>query len=669
MTQDLNRYFQAEAEDLLSRITTALERLKDEPPSTEALRELRRWTHTLKGAAQVVRREEIAGAAHRLESVLDRIAESPGKGPALDIALTLAGEMTRALHGKSGAPGPSPAASAQEQEVETLRVELREIDTLLQSVNESGIVASGLRGLFVPIERSQELASMLRRQARASFPNSGALHIEAIADEIETSLTDLRRELDTLTEHMQRELDGLRSQAESLRLVRAETILPVLEQSVRTAAAAAGKSVEFESSGGELELDAHLLLATRDALIQLTRNAIAHGIESPAERVAAGKPASGRVRVQFRRAGSRHVLSVSDDGRGIDFEALRQQAIRHGWLTVSEARTATTQELTQFLLRPGVTTARSASVLAGRGVGLDLVSGTVARMKGELQIIADKGKGTTISIRVPASMNSAALLMVRAANRVFGLPLDSISRAASLAGLPRLADRLVVDGRALPLLPLAGIFGQKSSAPSIAVEIPAHPHGFLLGVDELLGVRQTVIHSLPAWLQAEPWVLGASVESEGQLRLILEPALLASAAEDLARTHPVLSDETLPALPILVIDDSLTTRMLEQSIFEMEGYAVELASSAEEGLAMAKERKYGLFVVDVEMPGVDGFVFVERTQQDARLREVPAILVTSRGSAEDRARGLSAGARDYMVKSEFDQRRLLNRVRELMRAR
>src|SRR5581483_3174970 len=151
--------------------------------------------------------------------------------------------------------------------------------------------------------------------------------------------------------------------------------------------------------------------------------------------------------------------------------------------------------------------------------------------------------------------------------------------------------------------------------------------------------------------------------------LVLDPALLAPAVEGLARSRPAVADEASPALPILVIDDSLTTRMLEQSIFEMEGYSVDLASSAEEGLEMARQRRYGLFVVDVEMPGVDGFGFVERTQQDARLRETPAILVTSRASAEDRARGLKAGAREYMVKSEFDQRTLLNRVRDLLESR
>ncbi len=667
MSQDLNRYFQDEAEDLLSRITAALERLRDEPATAEALRELRRWTHTLKGAAQVVRREEIAGAAHRLESMLDRVSESPGKGSALDLALTLTGEMTRAMRGMPSA-GPAPAAPPQSPEIETLRVELRELDDLLQAVNESGIVASGLRGLFAPIDRSRDLVAMLRRVIRPGSTEARAQHPEILAEEIGEILADVRRELDAVAEHMQRELDGLRSQAESLRLVRAETILPMLEQSVRAAAAASGKSVEFEASGADLELDAHLLLATRDALIQLTRNAVAHGIESAEERVAAGKPPSGRVQVDFRRDGSRHVLSVADDGRGIDFEGLRRQAIRHGWLTVREARAASTQELTQFLLRPGVTTARSASVLAGRGVGLDLVSSTVARIKGELQISADKGKGTTISIRVPASMNSAALLMVRVSNRVFGLPLDAVRRAASLASLPRLADRPLIDGEALPLVHLAAVFGQKAAPASIAVEIPAHPNSFLLGVDELLGIRQTVIHMLPPYLQAEPWVLGASVESEGQLRLVLDPALLAPVVDELAHSQPPAADKSSAALPILVIDDSLTTRMLEQSIFEMEGYAVDLASSAEEGLEMARQRRYGLFVVDVEMPGVDGFAFVERTQQDAQLRETPAILVTSRGSAEDRARGLKAGAREYMVKSEFDQRTLLNRVRELMRS-
>jgi two-component system chemotaxis sensor kinase CheA len=272
-------------------------------------------------------------------------------------------------------------------------------------------------------------------------------------------------------------------------------------------------------------------------------------------------------------------------------------------------------------------------------------------------------------MHVPASLSSISVLMVKAAGTVVGLPRDAVTQAASVSRLERLADRYVVEGRALPMVTLAALLGRESDPPTMALEIAAQPHAFLLGIDGLLGIHQMVIHRLPAHIEAEPYVLGASVKSEGNVQLVLDPALFISRIEELSRSPSAPPDETPPALPILVIDDSLTTRMLEQSIFEMEGYTVDLASSAEEALKMAGQRQYGLFLVDVEMQGMDGVSFVEKTRQMPGLRDTPAILVTSRGSADDRARGLAAGAREYIVKSEFDQRHLLNRVRELMRAR
>lgn len=668
MPQDLNRYFQAEAEDLLGRIAAALERLTEEPVSPETMRDLRRWAHTLKGAAHVVRREDIGTRAHRLESLLDHLGGSRAGDAA---ALTLVGEMRQALLHPSGPEAPAASKPIGDQEeIASLRVELRDLDELLRSVNESGIVAAGMQNAGAPLERAGDLIAMLRRETRGESVLRNGGQAEMIAEELHVVIAEAKREFDLARQHMQREIDTLRAQAENLRLVRAETIVPILKRSVEAAATAAGKEVHFEAAGGDLELDAHLLIGARDALIQLARNAVAHGIETPQERVAGGKPAAGAVRVEFRRSGSRNVLTVSDDGRGIDFDALRREAVRRGWLKQSEAEEASTQQLTEYLLRPGVSMARSVSSLAGRGVGLDLVSSAVARMKGDLRITAEGGRGTSVSIRIPATMNSAWVLMMKAGAQLFGVPLDSVGRTAAIASLPVLADRLVVDGRPMAMIPLAAAAGMQAAEPTIAVEIPAHPQPFLLGVDGLAGIRQSVIHTLPDYVGAEPWILGAMVEADGHLRLVLDTALLASRREEFLHVQAANSAQTAaPALPILVVDDSLTTRMLERSIFEMEGYSVDLASSAEEGLAMARERQYGLFLVDVEMPGLDGIGFVEQTRREPHLRETPAILITSRGAPADRARGLEAGARDYMVKSEFDQRFLLKRVRELMRER
>ncbi|HEX3660396.1 MAG TPA: response regulator [Acidobacteriaceae bacterium] len=668
MAQDLNRYFQEEAEDLLGRMAAALERGRDQGVTPEALLDLKRWAHTLKGAAQVVRRDDIAESAHRLETALEQFGEPRG-GATLPAAFALCGLMRQALLRGPVAVAPVAEAPAPEVPTESLRVELRDLDNLLQLVNESGIAAAGLRSLLAPIERAGELSILLHRQMMGQRDAEGSAHADLLADELGDVIERAHGELKRAAQQMQHEMDRLRTETENLRLVRCETLVPVLEKSVQAAAAAAGKMTALEVTGRDLELDAHLLIGARDALIQLARNAVAHGIETPEERIAAGKQPAGRVHIEFRRSGTRSLISVTDDGRGVDFEALRREAVRRGWLRAREANQASAQQLTEYLFRSGVSTMASANALAGRGVGLDLVRSTVARMQGELRMTSEPGRGTTVTLRIPATMNSMPVLMLQAGTQMVGVPLDTVARTASIASLPVLADRYVVEGNPLAMIPLAAALGTSSaSSPSIAVEIPARPRSFLLGVEGLAGIRQTVIHTLPDYLLAEPWILGASVEAEGNLRLVLDPAALADRLDDLSQRQASVPQPALAPLPILVVDDSLTTRMLEQSIFEMEGYAVDLASSAEEALTMARQRQYGLFLVDVEMPGIDGIAFVQRTRQDPQLRETPAILVTSRGSAGDRERGLSAGAREYFVKSEFNQRLLLKRVRELMRA-
>jgi two-component system chemotaxis sensor kinase CheA len=183
-----------------------------------------------------------------------------------------------------------------------------------------------------------------------------------------------------------------------------------------------------------------------------------------------------------------------------------------------------------------------------------------------------------------------------------------------------------------------------------------------VGVERLRGTQNLILRPLPAFTPSDPIVAGASLDAEGHPQLVLDPQGL---VEHVCRAGTALAATPSPRAPILVIDDSLTTRMLEQSILESAGYEVDLATSGEEGLERARSRRYALFLVDVEMPGMDGFTFIERTRGDPILRDIPAILVTSRASPEDRQRGQSVGARAYIVKGEFDQSELLDKIRLL----
>jgi two-component system chemotaxis sensor kinase CheA len=553
------------------------------------------------------------------------------------------------------------------------------MDLLLEGVTEATVQINLLHRDSVAVERAQHLASLLveqlspRRQSSEPSSTLTAQRTYALAEELRGSLDRLVRSLSGGVEQVSRELAQVREAANRLRLLPASVIFGPLERAVRDAAQELGRSVTFHASGGDGRLDAHVLAALRDALLHAVRNAVAHGIEPVAERRAAGKPAAGRVTLQVERRGSAVAFVCRDDGRGIDVDAVRREAVRTGVLTESEAASAGPRDVIRLLLRGGLTTTRAVTEVSGRGIGLDVVREAAARLKGEVILESETGRGTSVEIRVPVSLSSLSALVVEAAGVAAVIPLDAVRRTMRLAGseIARapLSDSVVFEGRVIPFLPLAKALRRPLPATQ------KRPHWSLvvvesggslaaLGVDRLLGSAIVVVRPLASWIEAAPLVAGASLDAEGNPQLVLDPAglVLAAQAGRGAQPDPVAAAR----LPLLVVDDSLTTRMLEQSILESAGYEVDLATSAEEALVKAGARRYGLFVVDVEMPGMDGFGFVARTRTDPALRETPAILVTSRSSPEDRRRGEEAGARAYIVKGEFDQGYLLETIRELV---
>jgi two-component system chemotaxis sensor kinase CheA len=301
-------------------------------------------------------------------------------------------------------------------------------------------------------------------------------------------------------------------------------------------------------------------------------------------------------------------------------------------------------------------------------VGLDVVRDTAARLDAQVSLRSEPGQGTTVEIAVPVSISALTALHVEVSGAVAALPLDAVRRTTfvPVEQVMRLPDGagLEHEGEVIPFVPLAQVLARPVPATRrfwSAVVVQAGPRLVALGADRLTGTSEIVVRPLPPFVEADPTVAGAALDAEGNPLLVLDPGGLLAAAGAGAGVDAARAVR----LPILVVDDSLTTRMLEQSILESAGYEVELAVSGEEALEKVRARRFGLLIVDVEMPGMDGFELVRATRADPRL-DVPAILVTSRASPEDRQRGLDAGARAYFVKSEFDQRRLLATIEELL---
>lgn len=681
MAKDAYRYFRVEARELLEQLGRAALELERGAEAAQAVARLLRLAHTLKGAARVVRQREIADHAHAIEEALGPLRDSaqappPGLVDALLARLDGIGAGIDALApAADDAPAAAPGPAAPEPS-RSVRADVEDVDLLLGGIARAHGGVAALRRELDATARACGLAQMLAEQLVPRRTRGAALVADprhALAEELRAVLADAQRSLLRSAERADRELRWVRDSAEQLRLVPAAALFASLERAARDDARALGKQVVFAAHGGAVRLDAGVLEAMQGALLQLVRNAVAHGIEPPAERRDAGKTADGRITLDVARRGRHWVFRCGDDGAGVDLDAVRRAAQRKGWLA-SSGPALDAQALLQLMLRGGLSTASRVTEVAGRGIGLDVVRDAVARLGGAVEVRTTRGQGTQVELSMPMSVASFEALLVEVGGRTLAIPLAAVRltlrRDAREIARTAQGASLSHEGEAIAFAWLSQLIDGRPPARAGAVSavlLESVAGRAVIGVDRLLGTAHVVQHALPELAPAAATIAGASLDAEGNPRLVLDPDNLVARAR--ARDMDATTHEEGAKPPpgrVLVIDDSLTTRMLEKSILESAGYLVHTAASAEEGLEQARRERYALFLVDVEMPGMDGFAFVERTGADPSLRDTPAILVTSRSAPEDRQRGMQAGARGYIVKSEFAQNDFLRQVRELV---
>jgi two-component system chemotaxis sensor kinase CheA len=736
MAKDQYKYFRIEARELLDGMGGAVLELErggsdgngsDGVGTAEAVNRILRMAHTMKGASRIVKQTGIADFAHEIEDIFAPYRDKTGrvaidhinraltildevatKVAALDApavvtpasSVTPSSTVVAASSEPHSQPGRSPTpeqfdatrarqttagiASASQSVFETVRIELDEVDDLLSGVAETSVQLTALRHEIENLERARRLAnSVAETFARhTSFETEATGYVVSrsrtlsVVEELQQQLERVTRNLSGGVQQVSAELDQVRESANFLRLLPASAIFAPLERAARDAAQSLGKRVRFSAAGGGIRLDAHVLSGLREALLHIVRNSVAHGIEVPAERHAAGKDASGTIRLSVERSENDVVFACRDDGQGIDVESIRRTAIQRGLLSPSAAAALDLDGAIQLILRGGFTTKNSVDEISGRGIGLDAAREAAERLKGRLELRSETGVGTVIEIRVPVSLSALMALEVETANTVVAIPISAVQRtvriAASDVARSAESETILFDGEALPFLPLNRALRASAAFTSLDAKRPAWSAVIVeaaggraaIAVDRLRAAVNIVVRPLPRSARSSALVSGASLNAEGDPQLVLDPEALVARARR-AQAHESEAGPKKRAC-VLVIDDSLTTRMLEQSILESAGYEVEVATSAEEGLEKARARQYGLFLVDVEMPGMNGFEFVSRTRADARLSKTPAILVTSRNAPEDRRRGEQAGASAYIVKGEFDQNYLLRMTKELV---
>jgi two-component system chemotaxis sensor kinase CheA len=671
---------------LLDQFAKSVLDLEKSGSSAAAVQQLLRLAHTLKGAARVVRQSQIADRAHAIEDALSPFRDG-AKGFAREQIDTVLAHLDE-IDGHIATLAQGDAADhagdghvVADDASRTVRTDVAETDAVLDGVAETHALLNGLRSAGQGLEQAKHLAELLMAQlapqrtplgpADTARQSGGRDHLLATGGELRRKLGRVERDLGSTVDQMDRELRQLRDAAERLRLGPAASLLTALERAVRNVARKTSKHVKFEGGGGDIRLDAHVIETIQGALVQLVRNAVAHGIEPESERRAAGKPAVGCVGVNVVRRGRSLVFECRDDGRGLDLDGVRRVAVERG-IVPSRAQEPSAEDLVRMLLRGGISTSKTVTEVSGRGVGLDVVREAVERLGGEIVVRTNAGTGTTFELVIPPSLAAMDALMVEAEGTVAALPLRAVRSTLRIAtpdiSLAAAGASIVHGHKTIAFIPLSAACGgaQSSKARNWTAIVVAAGAGLdAIGVDRLLGTGRIVVRPLPDGMSASPIVAGALLDAEGNPQLVLDPDGLVAAALGANRDWGSAHSAAPRRLPVLVVDDSLTTRMLEQSILESAGYDVDVALSGEEAIACVTRKSYALILVDVEMPGMDGFTFIERIRAEPTLRHIPAILVTSRAAPEDRRRGREVGAQGYIVKSAFDQAELLTLIRSL----
>lgn len=488
----------------------------------------------------------------------------------------------------------------------------------------------------------------------------------------------------------------LQDEFTAARMVPIGTLYSRLSRAVRDAAKSAGKQVKLDLAGSETELDNNIIQQISDPLVHLVRNSVAHGIEQAADRVAAGKLETGRVFLRAYHRGNHIYVEVEDDGRGIDYERVKQSAIERGLVSPETADRLTERDLREMLFHPGFSTAPVKTELAGRGVGLDVVRANLAALNGEIDIQSTSGQGTRFTLKVPLTLIISPALFVRCGGTSFALPLAVVEEIRRIRAdeIEDVGGKLLTKVRDVvtevvrldaylglpPLEPVNGYFRM--------VVANAGNRQIGLVVEEVLGKDEIVIKNLGEYLRRVKLFPGTTIAPDGSLILLIdlnrmvanEPTerraiqASASAARIFAPGSAAVAKGSIPTEAIdrveherviVVADDSISVRKFVGRMLEKNGYRVKLAADGLEAAELVSQHGCHLVVTDLEMPRMTGYELMAQLRQSPTTRRIPVMVVTSRAGAKHRDRAIKEGATAFLTKP-VQEDQLIAAVEQLM---
>jgi chemosensory pili system protein ChpA (sensor histidine kinase/response regulator) len=520
--------------------------------------------------------------------------------------------------------------------------------------------------------------------------------ISADVTEVLTQLEGFMGRVDSDIDEFTKLAHHLQDEITAARMVPIGNLYTRLSRTARDASKATGKPIELNLEGADTELDNNIIQHISDPLIHLVRNAVAHGVETPFARQQSEKPEKARITVRAYHRGNHIFIEVEDDGRGIDYQSIRQKLVESGAVSAVAAEELSERELREYLFRPGFTTASSMTELAGRGVGLDVVRANVHSLNGEIEVRSEPGKGACFTVKVPLTLIISQALFVRCGNSTFALPLAVIEEIRRVKPeeiedvggklLTRVRDvvtevvRLDLQLGLPALVPMNGYFHM------VIVKVAGRHVGVV--VEEVLGKDEIVIKNLGDYLRRVKLFPGTTIAPDGSLILLIDLNRLVAgdaaergalpgaspAARVFAPGAEAVASGSIPAEAVdpvenervvVVADDSISIRKFVGRMLEKAGFRVKLASDGLEASEIVAQVGCHLLITDLEMPRMNGYELMSHLRQDPATKKIPVLVVTSRAGAKHRDRAIKEGASGFMTKP-VQEDQLIAKVEELI---
>jgi two-component system sensor histidine kinase and response regulator WspE len=734
MADDLSGFsllelFRLEAESQTAALSAGVLAIEQRDASPQTLESMMRAAHSLKGAARIVGLDPAVQVAHALEDVFvaaskGQVRVRPEHADTLLAAIDFLGTIAAAADALAAdGPWPDRAAGvvsrlaalsaaepppAAEPPAETeagasaprgldpsdrvVRVSADSLNRLVGLAGEALVETRQMRpfvdGLLqfrsAQVDLCDALAALDEKLEAGELPAAGAAAtVAAIRRRADAGLAALARQVDDFESFARRNEDlshRLHHEVIASRMRPLADGIRGFPRLVRDLARTLGKEIRFEVVGEQTGVDRDILDKLEAPLSHLIRNAIDHGLETPAERAAAGKPAAGTIRLEARhRAGMLHI-TLTDDGRGVDVERLRERAVAKGLVAQAVAERLGELELLEFLFLPGFTTSDRVTEISGRGVGLDVVQSMVKGVGGTVRVASQPGRRTVFTLQLPITMSVIRALLVRIAGEPYAFPLTRIDH---ILPVPQAEIRTVEgrqyfdrDGAATGLVLAAQILelaGPPPPDPLPVVVVSDRGQQFGMIVDAFLGERDLEVRPLDPRLGKVADINSASLLESGNPVLIVDVEDLVRSIDNVLSGRRLsrvefekLAEEARPRKRILVVDDSITVRELERQLLQARGYAVDVAVDGMDGWNAARSTPYDLIVTDVDMPRMDGIGLVSLVKADPARRETPVVIVSYKDREEDRLRGLDAGANRYLTKSSFHDETFVDTIVDLI---